>query len=81
YKNKNLNGNVGELLVEDGISLKIDSIDAKPGSIFTISYVSRLKSISELQKSLTVADQGKDTGILTLSLNGPDPVLIEKIIN
>ena len=51
------------------------------GSIFTISYVSRLKSISELQKSLTVADQGKDTGILTLSLNGPDPVLIEKIIN
>lgn len=81
YKNEEIEGQVGELLVRDNISLKVDSVDAAPGSTFTVLYVSRLKAISELQESLTVADQGKDTGILTLSLNGPDPVLIEKIIN
>ena len=30
---------------------------------------------------LAVADQGKDTGMLSLSLTGPDPVLLEKILN
>jgi tyrosine-protein kinase Etk/Wzc len=30
----------------------------------------KVKAISDLQESLTVNDQGKDTGILTISLNG-----------
>ncbi|HEP1062496.1 polysaccharide biosynthesis tyrosine autokinase [Klebsiella aerogenes] len=81
FKDKEIEGHVGDLLVNDNISLKVNSIDAEPGASFTVVYISRLKAISELQESLTVADQGKDTGILTLSLNGPDPVLIEKIIN
>ncbi|KAB8042356.1 polysaccharide biosynthesis tyrosine autokinase, partial [Klebsiella pneumoniae] len=42
---------------------------------------SKLKAISDLQDILTVADQGKDTGILTLSLTGDNPKLIEKIID
>lgn len=76
-----LNGKVGELLDEKGISLKVDEIDAKPGTEFIIGYVSRLKAITDLQEGLSVADQGKDTGMLTLSLTGDDPVLVENIIN
>ncbi|BBJ85456.1 polysaccharide biosynthesis tyrosine autokinase [Raoultella ornithinolytica] len=76
-----INGKVGELIDEKGISLKIDEIDAKPGTEFTIGYVSRLKAITDLQEGLNVVDQGKDTGILTLSLTGDDPVLVERIIN
>ncbi|MBK4631833.1 tyrosine-protein kinase, partial [Enterobacter hormaechei] len=34
-----------------------------------------------LQKNLTVLDQGKDTGMLTLSLTGEDPILITKILD
>lgn len=75
------NGKIGELLDEKGISLKIDEIDAKPGTGFVIGYVSRLKAITDLQERLSVADQGKDTGMLTLSLTGEDPVLVERIIN
>lgn len=76
-----LKGTVGTLLNEKGISLKIDSMKAKPGTEFTISYVTRLKAISDLQDIFSVSDQGKDTGILTLSLIGEDPNLIEKIID
>ncbi|HHC3073146.1 TPA: polysaccharide biosynthesis tyrosine autokinase [Klebsiella pneumoniae] len=76
-----LNGKVGELLDEKGISLKVDEIDANPGTKFSIDYVSRLKAITDLQEGLVVADQGKDTGILTLSLTGDNPILIERIIN
>ncbi|HBR1684405.1 polysaccharide biosynthesis tyrosine autokinase [Klebsiella pneumoniae] len=76
-----ITGKVGELIDEKGISLKIDEIDAKPGTEFVIGYVSKLKAITDLQEGLNVTDQGKDTGILTLSLTGDDPVLIERIIN
>ncbi|HCO1392281.1 TPA: polysaccharide biosynthesis tyrosine autokinase, partial [Escherichia coli] len=76
-----ITGKVGELIDEKGISLKIDEIDAKPGTEFVIGYVSKLKAITDLQEVLNVTDQGKDTGILTLSLTGDDPVLIERIIN
>ncbi|HCI4598613.1 TPA: polysaccharide biosynthesis tyrosine autokinase [Klebsiella quasipneumoniae subsp. quasipneumoniae] len=75
------NGKVGELLEENGISLKVDSIDAAPGNKFVVAYVSRLKAITDLQDSLIVADQGKDTGMLTLSLTGDNPLLIERILN
>lgn len=74
-------GKVGELLEENGISLKVDSIDAAPGNEFVVAYVSRLKAITDLQDSLIVADQGKDTGMLTLSLTGDNPLLIERILN
>ncbi|HHI1740167.1 TPA: polysaccharide biosynthesis tyrosine autokinase [Klebsiella pneumoniae] len=76
-----INGKVGELINEKGISIKIDEIDAKPGTEFVIGYVSRLKAITDLQEGLNVADQGKDAGILTLSLTGDNPLLIERIIN
>ncbi|MGD2992684.1 polysaccharide biosynthesis tyrosine autokinase, partial [Escherichia coli] len=74
-------GKVGELLEENGISLKVDSIDAAPGNEFVVAYVSRLKAITDLQDSLIVADQGKDTGMLTLSLTADNPLLIERILN
>lgn len=76
-----INGKVGELLDEQGISLKVDEISAKPGTEFSIVYVSRLKAITDLQDDIAVADQGKDTGMLTLSLTGDNPVLIERILN
>ncbi|EOD8995837.1 MULTISPECIES: polysaccharide biosynthesis tyrosine autokinase [Klebsiella pneumoniae complex] len=76
-----LKGTVGELVDGHGISIKIDSIDAPIGTIFDISSVTRLKAITDLQKALSVSDQGKDTGILTLTVTGDDPLLIKKILD
>ncbi|HBQ5318903.1 TPA: polysaccharide biosynthesis tyrosine autokinase [Klebsiella pneumoniae] len=76
-----IDGKVGELVDAKNISIKVDSITAPKGTTFSVSYVSKLKAISDLQDILTVAVQGKDTGILTLSLTGDNPKLIEKIID
>lgn len=75
------NGRVGEHLDDKGISIKVDKIDAEPGSKFTISYITRLEAITKLQEVLSVADQGKDTGILVLSITGDNPELITNIID
>ncbi|HHT0392064.1 polysaccharide biosynthesis tyrosine autokinase [Raoultella planticola] len=74
-------GVVGDLVEEKGITIKVDSISAQPRTSFTVSYVSKLKAISDIQDQLTVSDQGKDTGILILSLVGDNPKLIENIID
>ncbi|MDM7272823.1 GNVR domain-containing protein, partial [Klebsiella grimontii] len=42
---------------------------------------SKLKAITNLQQSLAISDQGKDTGMLTISLTGEDPILIANIVD
>ncbi|EMB5919139.1 polysaccharide biosynthesis tyrosine autokinase [Klebsiella pneumoniae] len=81
YNGQRINGVVGELYEEKGITVKVDHIDSKPGTEFNVTYDTRLKAITELQKIFTVTDQGKDTGILTLSLTGDNADLIAKIVN
>ncbi|MCA7331475.1 polysaccharide biosynthesis tyrosine autokinase [Escherichia coli] len=80
-ENVELKGRVGETLDKNGFTVKLSSIQAEPGTSFTVTYVSKLKAISDIQESLTINDQGKDTGILAISLNGKNPILIKDIIN
>jgi tyrosine-protein kinase Etk/Wzc len=76
-----LEGHVGELLENNGISLMVNAIDAEPGTKFTVEYKSKLEVINELLKVYSVADQGKDTGMLSLTLTGEDPVKIREILD
>ncbi|MBA7934716.1 polysaccharide biosynthesis tyrosine autokinase [Klebsiella sp. RHBSTW-00215] len=74
-------GIIGKLLKNQHLALKIDDIKAEVGTEFIISYKTRLKAITDLQKDLTVADQGKDTGMLELTLTGEEPELISRILD
>lgn len=76
-----INGTVGTLLTEHGISLLVNSIDANPGDKFTVSQLMRLKAITDLQEVFNVADQGKDSGMLGLTLTGDNPELITRILD
>lgn len=81
YGDTTLDGVVGELLEAKGISLLIRSVDAEPGDSFTVTYVSSLKAINNLQESFNVTEQGKDTGMLNLTLTGDDSELITHILD
>lgn len=76
-----LKGTVGQVLDDKGISLLVKNIDAEIGTKFTITYLTRLKAISNLQENFNVLDQGKDTGMLNLTLTGDNPTLISTILN
>lgn len=76
-----ISGKVGEQLKNKSLLLEVNEINAVEGSRFKITYMSRLRAISLLQKNFTIEEQGKDTGILSLSLVGEDPELITKILN
>ncbi|MCC3733294.1 polysaccharide biosynthesis tyrosine autokinase [Rouxiella badensis] len=76
-----LKGRVGELLTDQGVSLLVNKMNAKAGTQFIINYQTRLDAINALQKTFLVADMGKDTGILNLTLAGADPQQIKDILN
>ncbi|HEA1455874.1 TPA: tyrosine-protein kinase, partial [Escherichia coli] len=72
---------VGNLIQKGNFAISISSIDAAPGTKFKVSYIPRLRAITDIQKNLSITDQGKDTGILLLSLTGDDPELTKNILD
>lgn len=76
-----IKGVVGELLSDKGISLLVNKIDAPAGTRFNIYYLSKLRAINDLLDVFSVNDQGKDTGILNLSLNGDNPDHIAAVLD
>ncbi|HII3560703.1 TPA: polysaccharide biosynthesis tyrosine autokinase [Klebsiella michiganensis] len=81
FNGRKTDGRTGVLVNNGDLTLKIDNIDAEQGAVFTVSYISKLKAITDLQKVFTVLEQGKDTGMLSLSLTGENPKVLENILN
>lgn len=74
-------GQLGQPIEQKNLNLVIDRIDAKPGTSFSVNYLTKLKAISNLQEILSISEQGKSTGILNLSITGTDPLKISQILN
>ncbi|AMG98462.1 MULTISPECIES: polysaccharide biosynthesis tyrosine autokinase [Serratia] len=74
-------GETGKVLDKNGITLLVEKINALPGTEFVIKYHTNLEAISDLQDIFSVTDQGKNTGMLNLTISGDNPVLISKILN
>lgn len=74
-------GQIGQTLSKDGVSIKVDGIKAQVGDTFTVTKYSTLGMINQLQGSLTVAENGKDTGVLSLSYTGEDKDRIRAILD
>ncbi|MGB7802497.1 tyrosine-protein kinase Wzc [Buttiauxella sp.] len=74
-------GQVGQTLNQGGITLKVSAIKAQVGDTFTVTKYSTLGMINQLQGNLTVAENGKDTGVLSLSYTGEDRDKIRDILD
>ncbi|HCI6800265.1 TPA: polysaccharide biosynthesis tyrosine autokinase [Klebsiella quasipneumoniae subsp. quasipneumoniae] len=72
---------VGDKVVEPGYTIKVNKIDAEPGAEFTITYITKLEAISGLSSSLEIMDEGRETGMLNLTLVGEDQNRISVILN
>ncbi|WP_120511432.1 polysaccharide biosynthesis tyrosine autokinase [Photobacterium salinisoli] len=79
---KVLSGKAGELVTSGEYQLFVSElISEQAGSEFSISKRSRLDTIQWIQQNLTVAERGKQTGILQLSFTGPDKAQNTAILN
>ncbi|PTB31250.1 polysaccharide biosynthesis tyrosine autokinase [Photobacterium phosphoreum] len=78
---KVLTGKVGELAQANGYQLFITDLQAVNGDDFSLAKMSRIDAIQNLQKNLAVAEQGKQTGILQLSMTGENRADIKAIVD
>ncbi|EMO7863248.1 tyrosine-protein kinase Wzc [Citrobacter amalonaticus] len=74
-------GQVGQTLSKDGVTIVVSEIHARPDTEFTVTKFSTLGMINNLQNNLTVVENGKDTGVLSLSFTGEDRDQIRDILN
>ena len=68
-----INGQKGQILVADAV--------AKPGAQFYLQRFSRLGVIQELQRSLAISEQGRQSGVILTSLSGTEPTKIALTLN
>jgi len=82
--NLTLSGQVGKLLEVDtawgNMLVRIDQIEAKPGAQFILRSVGELAAIESLQKSMTVMEKNKQSGIIAVTIAGNDPLLVTNIL-
>lgn len=76
-----VDGKVGEPVNKGGVSLMVAGIAADEGASFTVTKYSTLGMINTLQNSLSVTEDGKDSGVLTLTMVGEDKDQIREILN
>src|SRR6185312_4908734 len=59
----------------------VTELNAKPGAWFTVQRDSRQRVVEELQKRLNISQQGRDSGIIDMTLQGTDPQKIARTLN
>ncbi|MEI7369829.1 tyrosine-protein kinase Wzc [Pectobacterium sp. 1950-15] len=74
-------GKVGQIEKHDGLSILLSEIQAEPGMVFRVQKLNTLTAINNVLGNLSVADKGKDTGVLSLSFEGEEAELTNKILN
>jgi tyrosine-protein kinase Etk/Wzc len=63
------------------IQLRVAKIEGKTGASFEITRHSRQQTIDALQKRLQVTEQGVKSNVLSVTLQGADPVLLSATLN
>ncbi|MDR8726497.1 polysaccharide biosynthesis tyrosine autokinase [Burkholderia pseudomultivorans] len=63
------------------LQINVRSISAESGAVFLLKRYSRQQTIDELQKNLKVQSLGKDSDVISASLQSDDPELLAKTLN
>ncbi|MFC3087921.1 polysaccharide biosynthesis tyrosine autokinase [Tabrizicola soli] len=67
-------------LPEERFALRIGEIDGPPGREFLLGHINDAAAIEALRRRLSVAERGRQTGILELGLTGSNPAETERVL-
>ncbi|MCR6477489.1 polysaccharide biosynthesis tyrosine autokinase [Variovorax sp. ZS18.2.2] len=80
-----LTGTVGKLLTQEGangaITLMVSKLDGKPGAEFVVSRASLLTTTEDLQRRVQLGEQGKQSNVISLTLEDSDRDRLRRILN
>ena len=76
-----LKGEVGRLVEKDGLTLFVARLKARPGSQFELLRLSPMDAIKRVLDNLGASERGKNSGMLGITLTGPDKIQITALLN
>ena len=76
-----LEGSVGQVEQGGGVKLLVSKLVARPGTRFKVVRLNDLDAISGFQNAIQVQEQGKQTGVIDISLEDNDPEHAAAIAN
>ncbi|MFM0593515.1 polysaccharide biosynthesis tyrosine autokinase [Paraburkholderia dilworthii] len=68
-----LRGQVGQQAQGGGVTMQVNKLVARPGEQFTVVRANDLDAITAFQSAITVQEQGKQTGVIQISLEDKSP--------
>ncbi len=78
-------GAVGQTLMaaapDGAIALRVDRLDARPGARFTLRRSSRLNAIESIQRALKITEEGKQSGVIEVKLQGQNARTVHAILS
>ncbi|MEL7938652.1 polysaccharide biosynthesis tyrosine autokinase [Pseudomonas delhiensis] len=74
-------GKVGEAYDRNGVKIQVESLHANPGTHFNVMRERRLTTILRYQDNLNVSETGKESGIISLSLENDEPARALKVLD
>lgn len=82
---ESLTGTVGKVLSQQlptgTITLVVSRLDGKPGAEFLVSRASLLATTEDLQKRLQLAEQGKQSNVISATLEDSDRDRLQRTLN
>lgn len=79
---KVLGGPADQVLRSEDESIVLELGEWQPGSeALTLTRLTRLQAVGAIRRGLTVEEQGRDTGILSVGITGPDKERIQAVLD
>lgn len=74
-------GKVGGAYDQHGVKIQVEKLQANPGMHFNVTRERRLTTILRYQDNLNVAETGKESGIISLSLENDEPARALQVLD
>ncbi|MCL6688663.1 polysaccharide biosynthesis tyrosine autokinase [Pseudomonas sp. R3.Fl] len=74
-------GQTGKTYDQHGVKIQIESLHANPGTHFNVMRERRLTTILRYQDNLNVSETGKESGVISLSLENDQPARALEVLD
>ena len=78
--NRLLDGHVGEVASNNGITSLVRSLHANPGMHFDVTRLNSLVILDQMKNDITAVEQGRDSGVIALRYSNADPILAKRVL-
>jgi tyrosine-protein kinase Etk/Wzc len=75
-----LDGQVGKLAHAGDVTALVKNMQANPGMHFSVTPLNSLVILDQLKRDISASEDGRDSGVITLTYQNADPLLAKRVL-